>query len=87
MPFFRNYIPTNISSYRSSGGGARLRRERAARDAAHALVTQPVPPEVIVEKWNNERSSVMLVTEEVTFFSCCVDRYSLAVDDLCKPNF
>ena len=70
----------------SSGGRARMRRERAARDAAQALITQPVPPEVIVEKGNDERSSVMLVTEEVTFFSCCVDRYCLAVDDQTSPR-
>ena len=71
----------SFGSSGSSGGGARMRRERAARDAAQALVivTQPVPPEVIVEKGNDERSSV--ITEEVTFFSCCVDRYCLAVDD------
>ena len=36
----------------SSGGGARMRRDRTVRDAAEALVTLPVP-EVIVEVGNN----------------------------------
>jgi hypothetical protein len=49
-----------------------MRSERAARDAAKALVTLPVP-EVIVEVVNDERSSVMLDTDEVQFFSCCID--------------
>ena len=59
----------------SSGGGARTRRDRTARDAAKALVTLPVPG-VIVKVGTNECSSVMLNTPgEVSFFSCCVDRY------------
>jgi len=63
-----------------------MRRERAARDAAEeALVTLPVP-EVIVEVRNDEHSSVMLDTGEVPFFSCCVDRYCLAVDDQMSPR-
>jgi hypothetical protein len=78
--------PDNLlGSSGSSGGGARMRRECAARDAAEALVTLPVP-EVIVEVGNNEHSSVMLNTGEVPFFSCCVDRYCLAVDDQTSPR-
>ncbi len=61
--------PDNFSgSSGSSGGGARMRRERAARDAAEALVTLPVP-EAIVEVGNNKRSSEMLDTGMVPFFS------------------
>jgi hypothetical protein len=70
----------------SSGGGARMRRDRTVRDAAEALVTLPVP-EVIVEVGTDERSSVMLDTPgEVSFFSCCVDRYCLVVDDQTSPR-
>ena len=52
----------------SSGGGARMSRECTARDAAEVLVTLPVP-EANVEVGNNERSSVMLDTGMVPFFS------------------
>ena len=69
----------------SSGGGARMRRDCAARDAAEALITLPVP-EVIVKVGNDDRSSVMLDMGEVSFFSCCIDRYCLAVDDQTSPR-
>jgi len=55
----------------SSGGGARMRSERAARDAA-PLVTLPVPG-VIGE----------VVPE---FFSCCVDTYCRLFDDQTSPR-
>jgi len=45
-----------------------MSRERAARDAAEALVTLPVPG-AIVEVGNNKRSSVMLDMGMVPFFS------------------
>ena len=75
-----------LGSSRSSGGRARMRRECTARDAAdEALITLPVP-EVIVEVGNDEHSSVLLDTGEVPFFSCCVDRYCLAVNDQMSPR-
>ena len=74
-----------LGSSGSSGGGARMRRDCAARDAAEALVTLPVP-EVIVKVGNDDRSSVMLDMGEVSFFSCCIDRYCLAVDDQTSPR-
>ena len=52
----------------SSGGRARMSRERTSRDAAEAFVILPVP-EANVEVRNNERSSVMLDTGMVPFFS------------------
>jgi len=55
----------------SSGGRARMRSERAARDAV-ALVTLPVP-DVIVE----------VVPE---YFSCCVDTHCRSVDDQTSPR-
>jgi hypothetical protein len=70
----------------SSGGGARMRRDHTVRDAAEALVILPVL-EVIVEVGTDERSSVMLDTPgEVSFFSCCVDRYCLVVDNQTSPR-
>ena len=55
----------------SSGGRARMRSERAARDAV-ALVTLPVP-DVIVE-----------VVRE--YFSCCIDTHCRSVDDQTSPR-
>jgi len=55
----------------SSSGGARMRSEHAARDAA-PLVTLPVPGvsgEVVPK-----------------FFSCCVDTYCRSVDDQTSPR-
>ena len=55
----------------SSGGRARMRNERAARDAA-ALVTLPVPD--VINK---------VVPE---YFSCCVDMHCCSVDDQTSPR-
>ena len=63
-----------------------MRRDRTARDAAEALVTLPVP-EVIVEVGTDEHSSVMIDTlGEVSFFSCCIYRYCLPVDNQTSPR-
>ncbi len=55
----------------SSGVGARMRSERAARDAV-PLVTLPVP--TVINKFVQE------------FFSCCVDTYCRSVDDQTSPR-